>query len=414
MDNPSGSDKTSPDKASSDKGSDILRQARAASEQLILASHEQRQSALRHLIQGLKQSQTAILEENTLDLETSRDLAVSSVLLSWLRLTNERFEAAIQWLERVLALPDPLTSVGLTNGRQYTYALPVGVVAFFYEGLPTLALLAAALCLKTGNALIIRGGHETTHSGRAIATVLVEALQMAQLPLATIQMLAPDMSNTDTIGRRGGVDLVIPYGRSRFSQQILQDSVAPTMPGSLGNCYLFWDSSISPEQVHGIILASVKGCPDRVVAIEKVLIPSETNHSQVARLINLLIQEKYSVRGDDMLCEEFSELRLAEEGDWQTSFMGNVVAFRHSQSLTAAIAWINQYNSGPASAIVTNSYEQSRQFCQQVQTPQIFVNRPPQFSRHDTLALGLCRQRGIYGGLMDASKLLRYKSIHLA
>ncbi|MDG2989953.1 aldehyde dehydrogenase family protein [Candidatus Synechococcus calcipolaris G9] len=396
-----------------DKGHEILHQARLASEQLALATYAQRQSALRHLIQGLKQAQTEILEENTLDLETSRDLAVSAVLLSWLRLTNERFQEAVQWLERVLALADPLTSTGMASGTHYTYALPVGVVAFFYEGLPTLALLAAALCLKTGNALIIRGGHETTHSGRAIATVLVEALQMAQLPLATIQVLSPDVTNGDTIGIRGGVDLVIPYGRSRFMQQVLEDTKAPAIPGSIGNCYLFWDSSSSPEQVQGMILASAKGCPDRVVAIEKVLIPAETNHSQVARLINLLIQDKYSVRGDDMLCEEFSELRPAQETDWHTSLMGNVVAFRHSQSLTAAIAWINQHNSGPASVIVTNSYDQSRQFCQQVQTPQVFVNRPPQFSRHNTLALGLSSQRGMYGGLIDISKLLRYKSIYL-
>ncbi len=400
-----------------------VQRAYRASLQLARTRGSERNRALKAMAQALKEQQNAILEANTLDLETSREMAVPDLVLGWLKLTPERLHTAIQILQQLAEVPDPLEQITssshqFSHGQVYCQQVPLGVVAFVYEAFPELAAIAAGLCIKTGNSLILKGGSEASQVNTEMAQVLQTAIDEADLPRGCIESLPSDQGGSikELVSQDRYINLVIPYGRPSLIQQVAQQSTAPILRSAMGNCYLYWSPSGSVEAARSTILDSHRSEPDPVNAIEKVLIHRNQNPSSLVMLWNSLKEKGFELRGDAELVGEFPELKLVEDVEWKQSYLNKVVAFKTVDSLEAAIAWINLHSSGHADCLVTESYQESRLFALEINSASTFINVSPRFSRNfgkngDSVFLGMSNQKGYRRGLIGLQALTTTKNI---
>lgn len=400
-----------------------LSQTNRAATQLAHLPIQQRNAGIQAMLNLLKERQNAILEANTIDLETSREMAVSGIVLGWLKLTPEQLQGTTGLLQQLLALPDPLermtTSASRTEQAQtYSQPVPLGVVALIYEAFPSLAILAAGMCLKTANTLLLKGSSEGSQSNDVISELLMLAVDQAGLPLGSIQALPSDarLSIKDLVGAEQEIDLVIPYGRPSLVQQVLRQSTVPVLKSVRGNCHLFWSASGSAEMVRSLILDSHRGDPDPVNAIEKVLIHADLNHALLAVLFTSLQEKGFELRAEAALGDEFPELKLLQASEWQQPYLKKIVAFRVVSGLEEAILWINRYSSGHADVIVTESYRESRTFIREVDSASTYINVSPRFSRNVSnlpggISLGMSNQKGCNRGVIGLTSLMTSKTV---
>lgn len=399
-----------------------VRRAYCASLELATTKGVNRSRAVQAMAQALKTQQDAILEANTLDLEASREMAIPELILDWLKLTPERLQNTAQMLQRLSELPDPIgrimnASLQLDNCQTYSQLMPLGVISLIYESFPELGAIAAGLCIKTGNSLILKGGSEASHSNAAIAQALLSALEETDLPEGCLEALLPEQSPSirDLVIQDRYINLVIPYGRPSLVQQVVRQATAPVLRSAMGNCYLYWSPSGTLEAVRWMLLDSHQTEPDAVNAIEKVLIHPHQNPSSLTMLFNSLKEKGFELRGDAALVGEFSELQLVNEVEWNQSYLDRIVAFKLVDSLEAAIAWINQHSSGHADCLVTESYLESRQFALGINSASTYINVSPRFYRNprrgETVFLGMSNQKGQRRGGIGLETLTTIKQI---
>jgi len=381
-----------------------------------------RSRAVLAMAQALQRSFDDILEANTLDLEASREMAVPELILEWLKLTPKRLEATVDILQRLGELSDPLRRVRhadyqLEDSQTYSQLMPLGVIAFIYEAFPELAAIAAGLCVKTGNSIILKGSTEASHSNAAIGEALQTAIVEVGLPVGCIELITAEHGTSirDLVVQDQYLNLVIPYGRSSLLQQVVRQSTAPVLKSAMGNCYLYWSPNGSLEMVRWMIIDSHQSEPDPVNAIEKVLIHRQALPSSLSVLWNSLKDQGFEIRGDAELVETFPQLRLAKDGEWGNAYLTKIVAFKLVDNLEAAITWINQHSSGHADCIVTESYQESRQFALGVNSASSYINASPRFSRKlsrgDSVFLGMSNQKGHRRGFISLESLTTTKHI---
>ena len=398
------------------------RRAYQASLKLGLIKGADRSHAVVAMAQAVKRSFDDILEANTLDLEASREMAVPELILDWLKLTPERLQTTVDILQRLGELSDPLRRVRnaeyqLADSQTYWQLMPLGVIALIYEAFPELGAIAAGLCIKTGNSLILKGGSEASHSNAVIALALQSALEETGMPVGCLELMAAEQGVVirDLVTQDQYLNLVIPYGRPSLVQQVVRQSTAPVLKSAMGNCCLYWSVSGSLDMARWIIIDSHQSEPDPVNAIEKVLIQRTAMPSSLVTLWKSLKDKGFEIRGDAELVEAFGELKLAGDSEWNTAYLNKTVAFKLVDSLEAAIAWINQYSSGHADCIVTESYQESRHFALGVNSASSYINASPRFSRNpsrgDSVFLGMSNQRGHRRGLISLETLTTVKHI---
>ncbi|HEY9876228.1 MAG TPA: glutamate-5-semialdehyde dehydrogenase [Candidatus Obscuribacterales bacterium] len=401
----------------------VVRSAYRASLELATTKGVERSRGVQAMAQSLRNYFDSILEANTLDLEASREMAVPEIILEWMKLTPERLQTTIQILQRIGELSDPIrrmmnSSHQVDHAQTYRQLLPLGVIALIYEAFPDLGAIAAGLCLKTGNSLILRGGSEASHSNIVIAQALKDALDETGLPLECVELLPTDRgaSIRDLVTQDKYLNLVIPYGRPSLVQQVMQQSTAPVLKSAMGNCYLYWSSTGSLDMARWVILDSHASQPDPVNAIEKVLINPNQKPSSLVMLWNSLKEKGFEIRGDAVLVADFPDkLTLATESEWSHAYLKKIVAFKVVESIDAAIGWINLYSSGHADCLVTESYQESRQFALGVDSSSIYINSSPRFSRNpkrtDAVFLGMSNQKGHRRGLIGLETLTTVKQV---
>ncbi len=381
-----------------------------------------RSYTLRVMAQALQANRDAILEANTLDLEACREMAIPELMLDWLKLTPERLQNAIQSLARLAELPDPIRRVlytphQLSQSQAYSQLMPLGVVALVYEGFPELGIIAAGLCVKTGNALILRGGSEASYSNQAIVDVLRSALHTAGFPQGVLDLIPADLGSSirELVTQDRYLNLVIPYGRPSLVQDVVQQATAPVLKAAIGNCYLYWAPSGELETTRWMITDSHYNDPDAVNAIEKVLIQRDHSRSALTRLWSSLREKGFAIRVDAELAREFPDIPLATDSEWSQPYLTRTVAFKVVDNLETAIAWINQHSSGHADCLVTESYRESHQFSISVTSASIFLNTSPRFSHNpkqaDAVFLGMSNQKGYRRGLIGMEALTTIKQI---
>lgn len=402
-----------------------LYQAHNGSLSLGNSQGRQRSRALRHMARALDQAMDDILEANTLDLEACEEMAVPELIRDWLRLTPERLQDGVKILWDLSTLEDPLEqgiatpshSSGFTQG--FTQRVPLGVVALVYESLPLLGAIAAALCIRTGNSLILRGSTDASHSNAAIAHALRAGLESADMPPACVTHLGGDHGSLlrDSLVQSPWVNLVIPYGRPSLVHRVEQVATAPVLKTGMGNCYLYWAASGQLELVQWMIQDSYATEPDPVNAIEKVLINRDVRESVVRLLLEGLKAEGFQLRGDQSLLELCSDLEPVEAAEWSQPYLNRTVAFRCVHNLETAVNWMNAHSSSQADCIATESYGESQEFCQRISSATVYVNTSSRFYRHPAhssqVALGMSNQRGHRHGRIDLTTLTTAKHIIL-
>jgi glutamate-5-semialdehyde dehydrogenase len=402
---------------------DLVSQARQASNNLAQTSVQVRNLALKDLAVTLQSQQDEILEANTLDLETTRDLAVTELALQWLKLTPDRLAVVRQFIEQLVGLPDPLqVRSGTVANSLFSLSgfrvMPLGVVCGLYEFLPEFPVLLASLCLKTGNSLMVRGSAETSNTHRLLAKLIQTVLSKGKLDQRCFFSFESDRTVTpkDLVAQALPIDLVIPYGRPSFVQDIVQQKTAPTLTPVIGNTYLFWSATGSSDLVRNIIVDSHLGMPDAVNAIEKVLITPNINFSLLNVVFNHLREKKFTLKGDAALTAEFSDLALAQEQEWSTPYLSKTVAFKLMHSTAEGIQWMNTHSSGHADCLVTESYRESQQFTIGTTSATAFINASPRFSRltsgsYGTISLGMAGRGSFHQGAIGIEALLRRSHI---
>ncbi len=375
-----------------------------------------RQEAMKHLADALDAAQDPILEANTLDLEASLEMAVPEIVMDWLRLTPDRLRTATTALRRLAALDLPPVlgrRVG-TSGVIQGQWLAMGMVALVYEALPELGIVAAALCLHTGNGLLLKGGNEASQTNQAIATVFRQSLTQTGLPEALIQFVSP--REGEAVRRwlltAPGVDLLIPYGRPSLIHQVCREAQVPILAPAMGNCYLYWSPSGRPEAVATMILESHRGSPDPVNAIEKVLVDDRVPRTAIAAVVTQLAEA-------DITVVEWplgSTPVTTGEDPWRTATLQRQVILCPVLNMATAIAWINQYSSGHGDGIATESYSDSQKFARALRSTVVYVNASPCFRRNSpqasAIALGVAGQYGLFRGRITRDAFLALKTIH--
>ncbi len=402
---------------------DLIDQAHQASANLAQTPVQVRNLILKELVSTLQVQQDTILEANTLDLETMRDLAVADLALQWLKLTPERLSIVRQFIELLIGLPDPLqmrsgTVANSLYGLSGFRVLPQGVVCGLYEFLPEFPILLASLCLKTGNSLVIRGNAENTHTHQLWGNILSAILAKGNVDPRCFYSFPSDRSITskDLTANDLAINLVIPYGRPSFIQDIVKQRTVPVLAPVMGNCYLFWSASGSSDLVRSIILDSHVGLPDAVNAIEKVLITSNINFSLLNVLFNHLREKGFILKGDETLAAEFPDLTMVESSEWSQPYLNKTVAFKVVDSMDEGIQWINRHSSGHGDGLVTEAYRESQQFILGITSSAVFINTSSRFSRltsgpNGTIALGMLGRKSVNQGAISIEMFLKRSQI---
>ncbi len=403
----------------------VVYQAYADGAQLLDLSPLQRKKLILTIADVACQQKDKVLEANTLDLVASREMAVPEVVLEWSKLTPERWQQVINLVEQLAELPDPLTQ----NQQESLRRVPLGTVAFVYEGFSQLALLSAAMCFKTGNSILIKGGTESSHTQMAIARVLRHALHKQDLSEQIIATTPTGCGIKELLSQDKYIRLLIPYGRPSFVQQLCKQTTVSILPTAIGNCYMYVAPSGSLERARELILASRQHQPDPITAIEKVVLHSQwlerDSGKNFIEWVRSLQNSGLEVRGCDTTTALWRQYHspsgdeLGSESNWGQAFLDHSLAIKIVDSTAEAISWLNQYSSGHADCALTDSVSEAHQIINRLNSSTITINnhydfrRGGQGSNQVLLGMSSLKMRGAYchTGVIDLTTFTANKRI---
>jgi len=376
------------------------RDARAAAQVIARAPTGAKNRALQAMAQRIENDREQILKANAADLEAANATGLSSALLDRLELTPERVSAMAQGLNQIAALADPVGEIsamntrpsGITVGRM---RVPLGVIGIIYESRPNVTADAAGLCLKSGNAAILRGGSEALNSNTAISDCLAQGLADAGLPEGVIQVLrTTDRSAVSAmLDSPEYLDVIVPRGGRGLMEKVSAESRVPVIRHLDGNCHVFVDEGASLDKA--VEIAFNAKCRRYGVcgAMETLLLASPIAPAALERLVPRYREAGVELRGCERTCAMVSECISATEADWQTEYLAPILAIRIVDGLDEAIAHIGRYGSGHTDAIVTNDLSRSQRFVREVDSSSVMVNASTQFA--DGFEYGLGAEIGI-------------------
>ncbi|HET9870596.1 MAG TPA: glutamate-5-semialdehyde dehydrogenase, partial [bacterium] len=362
----------------------IARQAWAA---LAMATTGERNRALAAMAEGLEKEAPAVLAANREDLKEARRAGLSGALLSRLELNEKKIRAMVQGIRDVEALEDPLgrslSTVTRPNGLQITkLTVPIGVIAVIYESRPNVTSDVAALAVKSGNAIVLRGGKESLRTNRAVAAVLEAALGRVGLPSGCVQFIdTPDREAVqELLGATGLLDLVIPRGGESLIQAIVENSRVPVIFQYKGVCHTFVDEQADLAMAEAIAVNAKTSNPAVCNAMECLLVHRGVAERFLPRLAEKLTERRVEVRADGEAKAWMPGAVQAGPEDFGREFLDLVLAVKVVGSLDEALAHIDRYGSRHSEAIVTNDYANARTFLARVDAACVYVNASTRFT----------------------------------
>ncbi|MEE9217699.1 MAG: glutamate-5-semialdehyde dehydrogenase [Acidobacteriota bacterium] len=368
--------------------------SRVAARLLARASSNVKNGALEAMAGALGASIVQILAANRRDLKR-HGASLSEASRDRLRLDEERIGAMAAALREVAALPDPVGEVtrvwrrpnGLQVGRM---RIPLGVIALIYESRPNITAEAAGLCLKSGNAVLLRGGSEAYESNRAIARCLQAALEQERLPQAAVQTLErTEHEAVDVlVGLHGLVDLVIPRGGEELVRAVTQKARVPVIQHYKGVCHVYVDATADLEMAESICVNAKVQRPGVCNAMETLLVDRAVAPRFLPRALRRFEEEGVSLRGCEVTRKYLATVKPATEEDWSAEYLAKVLAVRVVDGLEAAMEHIAQYGSNHTEAIVTRDYDRAQRFLREVDSSVVLVNASTRFSDGGELGLG--------------------------
>jgi len=395
--------------------------ALAASRALAAVPGRQRDDALRAIADALEASREHLQTENAKDLEAGRVNGLSSAMLDRLDLTDARIAAMAASVRQIAQQPDPVGRVidgrVLPSGIRLTKVrVPIGVVLIIFESRPNVTSDAAALCLKRGNAVILRGGKEALHSNAAIAARVARGLAEAGLPAGSVQLVAtPDRAAVGELLRMDGrIDLCIPRGGESLIRAVVEQARIPVIKHYTGNCHTYVDAAADPDMAVRLCLNAKTQRTGVCNATETILVHRAAEELGVLeRICRTLGDAGVQVRGCTRTCAAYGPATPATEDDWAAEYLDMIVAVRVVDTLDAAIDHINRYGSRHTDAIITGDLHAADTFVQRADTANAFVNCSTRWS--DGSRYGLGAEIGISTdklharGPMGADDLTTYK-----
>lgn len=363
------------------------RRAKEAARFLRTSSTASRDRGLAMVADALLENSAAILEANAGDLQNGEQAGMSAALLDRLQLSEARIAAMAQGVRELIALPDPVGRVlsggSRPNGlRIVKTAVPLGVVAVIFEARPNVTADAAALCLKSGNAVILRGGKEAIRSNRAIADVMRRALAQAKLPQDCIQLVedtSRDSAN-ELMRLNEYVDVLIPRGGGGLIRAVVEHATVPVIETGVGNCHVYVDQAADIGMAAEIVFNAKTSRPSVCNACESLLVHRAVAAKALPAIKRRLDEKNVTLRGDETACAILPGIEAAREEDWGMEYLDYTLSVKVVNSIEEAIAHIGRYGSGHSECIVTERYASAEQFLNEVDAAAVYVNASTRFT----------------------------------
>ena len=382
--------------------------ARHAERVLAVAGTAQKNRALEAIARALKERESAILAENQKDLAAARESGMKASLLDRLALSPQRIDGIVEGVRQVAALPDPIGCVtrmekrpnGLVIGKR---RVPLGVIGIIYEARPNVTVDAAALCLKSGNAVILRGGKEAFRSNKAFVAVMRDALEVAGLPRDCVALVEDTSraSAQELMGLTGYLDVLIPRGGAGLIRTVVENARVPVIETGVGVCHVYVDGEADLDMGARILYNAKTSRPSVCNAAECLLVHAQAAEAFLPKAKALLDQKNVELRGCPRTCAILGEgVQPACEADWDTEFGDYILAVKVVEDAGEAIDFINAHGSGHSEAIVTNNYFTAQRFLDQVDAAAVYVNATTRFT--DGFEFGLGAEIGISTQKMHA------------
>ncbi len=379
---------------------DTGRQARQASRRMARSTTGERNLALQAIAEALLDARASVLEANGRDLARGRENGLEPALLDRLELTEERFSAMVEGLEQIVALPDPVGAITDLNYRPSgiqvgKMRVPLGVVGIIYESRPNVTVDAAALCLKSGNATILRGGSEAFDSNQAIAAAIGQGLEKAGLPATAVQVLAT--TDRDAVGelisQPEHLDVIVPRGGKGLIERISADARVPVIKHLDGNCHTYIDNEADPAMAIRVAYNAKTQRYGTCNTTETLLVAETLAAEVLPELCNLYRDAGVTLRGCERSRGIVAEMETATEEDWSEEYLAPVLAVKVVKDLDEALEHIQRYSSGHTEAIITENWHLARRFLAEVDSSSVMVNASTRFA--DGFEYGLGAEIGI-------------------
>jgi glutamate-5-semialdehyde dehydrogenase len=375
-------------------------QARAASHEIAKASTVQKNSALKAIAKLIDESREQLMASNKLDLDAGAGKGLDAPLMDRLELTPGRIDTMIEGLNQVASLDDPVGEIGdlkfrpsgIQVGRM---RVPLGVIGIIYESRPNVTCEAASLCLKSGNATILRGGSEALHSNQAIAACIAAGLDEAGLSKNVIQVL--DRTDRDAVGllitMPEFVDVIIPRGGKGLIERISNDAKVPVIKHLDGNCHLYVDDRADIEKSISVAINAKTQRYGTCCTLESLLVAEEIAAEVLPELFRQYKEHGVEIRACEKIRAICDDLETATESDWGEEYLAPVISAKMVSGIDEAIAHINKHSSQHTESIMTEDYNRAQRFLREVDSSSVMINASTRFA--DGFEYGLGAEIGI-------------------
>ena len=384
--------------------SNVGQAARDASRAIGRASTAQKDQALIAIANRISEQSGVLKEANALDLAAGKEKGLDAALLDRLELTDDRIQSMAEGLRQIASLPDP---VGVISNMAYRPSgiqvgqmrVPLGVIGIIYESRPNVTADAAGLCLKSGNAVILRGGSEAIHSNQAIAECIKYGLEVAGLPADVVQVI--ETTDRAAVGEllrlKDSVDVIIPRGGKSLIERISNESEVPVIKHLDGICHVYIDDEADKKKALDVAFNSKTQRYGTCNTMETLLVADSVASDILPELARMYVDAGVELRGDDrsqsLLKSHDIDVITAVEDDWATEYLAPILSIKVVADIDAAIRHINQYSSQHTESIITESYTRSRRFLREVDSSSVMVNASTRFA--DGFEYGLGAEIGI-------------------
>ncbi|HEY3300094.1 MAG TPA: glutamate-5-semialdehyde dehydrogenase [Methylophilaceae bacterium] len=375
-------------------------EARKASRAMAKADTKLKNQALLLIAEAIRREKTALLAANRQDLETAKANGLEPAMLDRLTLSEKSIATMAEGLEQIASLPDPIGEMsdfkyrpsGIQIGKM---RVPLGVIGIIYEARPNVTIDAAGLCIKSGNACILRGGSEAIHCNQALAKLVHEGLEKAGLPAAAV--LVVETTDRAAVGElitmKEYVDVIVPRGGKGLIERISNEARIPVIKHLDGNCHVYVDDEADLEKALRILENSKTQRLGTCNTAESLLVARSIAASALPKLAEMLTAKGIEIRGCAETCALVEQAKPATEEDYYTEYLDAIISCKVVSGLDEAITHINQYSSQHTEVIVTENYTKARQFLREVDSSSVMVNASTRFA--DGFEYGLGAEIGI-------------------
>ena len=374
---------------------DVAQRAQQAAARLASVTGDTKNHWLRQSAQALRDRTADILAANQLDLQAAPGFGLTDAQTDRLKLSPERVAGIAAGMEHVVALPDPIGEVIDSSRRPNGLSVqkirvPLGVIFFVYESRPNVTADAAALCVKSGNAVILRGGKEAAHSSRAIVDIMIEVAADTGLPVDAVQLVAT--LDRQAVGHFLSlpeyIDLAIPRGGEGLIRRVAAEAQMPVIKHFSGNCHVYVDVDADTAMAKAIAVNAKCQRMGVCNAAESLLVHADVAAQLLPPICAALAERGVEIRGDQRTCELIADAQPATDEDYGAEFLGPIISVNVVPSLDGAIAHINRYGSGHTDAIVTQRLDAARRFAAEVDTAAVMINASTRFNDGGEFGLG--------------------------